>query len=87
LLDIEKTDLAKAKEVLGDKLVLYGNVPASLLVHGTPKDVEDYCKKLIEDCAEGGGFILSTECETPWDAQPENVRTIIETAIKYGQYR
>ena len=87
LLDLEKTDMGKAKEVLGDRLCLYGNVPASLLVYGTVKDVEEYCKKLIEDCAEGGGFILSTECETPWNAKPENVRAIIDSAIKYGQYR
>ena len=87
LLDLEKTDMAKAKEVLGDKVCLYGNTPSSLLVYGTPRDVEKYCKQLIEDCAEGGGFILSTECETPWNAKPENVRAIIDTAIKYGQYR
>ena len=87
LLDLEKTDMKKAKEILGDKVCLYGNVPSSLLVYGTPKDVEKYCKKLIEDCAEGGGFILSTECEVPWNSKPENVRAIIESAIKYGQYR
>ena len=86
LLDLEKTDMAKAKEVLGDRLCLYGNVPASLLVYGSVKDVEKYCKKLIEDCAEGGGFILSTECETPWNAKPENVRAIIDSAVKFGQY-
>jgi hypothetical protein len=87
LYDLEKTDMAKAKEVLGDKVCLYGNVPASLLVYGSVKDVEKYCKQLIEDCADGGGYILATECETPWNAKPENVKTIIDTAIKYGQYR
>ncbi|UCH70424.1 MAG: hypothetical protein JSV29_00085, partial [Candidatus Bathyarchaeota archaeon] len=87
LLDLEKTNMAKAKEVLGDKVCLYGNVPASLLVYGSVKDVEEHCRKLIADCAEGGGFILSTECETPWNAKPENVRAIIDAAIKYGQYR
>ena len=87
VLDLEKTNMAKAKEVLGDKVCLYGNVPSALLVYGAPKDVEKYCRKLIDDCADGGGFILSTECETPWNAKPENVKTIIDTAIKYGQYR
>jgi uroporphyrinogen-III decarboxylase len=87
ILDLEKTDIAKAKEILGDKVCLYGNVPSSLLVHGTVNDVKKYCKKLIEDCAEGGGFILSTECETPWDAKPENVRAIIDSAKEYGKYK
>lgn len=86
LLDFEKTDMKKAKEILGDRVCIFGNVPASLLVFGSTNDVEQYCKKLIKDCAEGGGFILATECETPWDAKRENVRAMIETAIKYGQY-
>ena len=78
--------MKKAKEILGDRVCLFGNVPASLLVYGSVSDVEKYCRGLIKDCAEGGGFILATECETPWDAKPENVRAIIDTAIKYGQY-
>ena len=86
-LDLEKTDMAKAKEILGDKVCLYGNVPSSILVYGSVHDVEKYCRTLIENCAEGGGYILSTECETPWNAKPENVKAIIDTAIKYGQYR
>ena len=85
--DLEKTDMKKAKEVLGDKVCLYGNVPSSILVYGTVHDVQKYCRKLIDDCGEGGGYILSTECETPWNAKPENVKTIIDTAIEYGQYR
>jgi hypothetical protein len=86
LLDLEKTDMKKAKEVLGDRVCILGNVPSTLLVYGTPEEVEKYCKKLIENCAEGGGFVLSTECETPWDSKRENVRAIIDAAIKYGQY-
>lgn len=86
LLDLEKTDLKKAKEILGDRVCILGNVPSALLVYGTPQDVEKHCRKLIEDCAQGGGFILSTECETPWDSKRENVRAIVEAAEKYGSY-
>ena len=63
--DLEKTNMKKAKEVLGDRVCILGNVPSALLVYGTPGEVEKCCRKLIEDCAEGGGFILRTECETP----------------------
>ena len=86
LLDFEKTDMKEAKKILGDRICLFGNIPASLLCYGSPQDVEEYCAKLIKDCAEGGGFILSTECETPWNAKPENIKAILETAKKYGQY-
>ena len=86
MLDLEKTDMKKAKDVLGDKLCIYGNVPSALLVYGSVEEVDGYCRQLIEDCASGGGFILGSECEVPWDSKPENVRAVIEAASKYGVY-
>jgi uroporphyrinogen-III decarboxylase len=86
LLDLEKTNMKKAKQVLGDEICLHGNVPATLLCLGTPEEVDVYCRQLIEDCAAGGGFVLSTECETPWNAKPENIKAMIDSASKYGQY-
>ncbi len=86
LIDFEKTEMKKAKEVLGDTVCIYGNVPSSMLVYGTPEEVDAYCKQLIKDCAEGGGYVLGTECEVPWDAKRENVKAMKDAAIKYGQY-
>ncbi|MEE8389198.1 MAG: uroporphyrinogen decarboxylase family protein, partial [Anaerolineae bacterium] len=86
MLDLEKTDMKKAKEVLGDTICLYGNVPSAMLCYGSVEDVDEYCKQLIEDCAPGGGFVLGTECETPWNAKPENVKAIGDAARKYGWY-
>jgi uroporphyrinogen-III decarboxylase len=86
MLDLEKTDMKKAKEGLGDTICLYGNVPSAMLCYGTVEDVDAYCKQLIEDCAPGGGFVLGTECETPWNAKPENVKAIGDAARKYGWY-
>lgn len=86
VLDFEKTEMKKAKEILGDRVCLYGNVPSSLLVYGTVEEVEAYSKKLIQECAEGGGYILGTECEVPWNAKRENVRAMIKAAEKYGKY-
>jgi len=86
LLDFEKTDMKKAKEIMGGKVCIYGNVPAAKMVYGSPEEMDAYCKQLIEDCGEGGGFILGTECEAPWDANPDNVRAMIKAAEKYGRY-
>lgn len=87
MLDFEKTDMKRAKEVLGDKVCIYGNVPAALMVYGSAQEVDDYCRRLINDCAKGGGFVLGTECEVPWDARPENVRAMIAAADHHGRYR
>ncbi len=85
-LDFEKTDLRAAKEILGGKVCFQGSVPSALLVYGSVEEVDDYCKKLIQDCGPGGGFSLGVECETPWDSKPENVRAMVQSVEKYGQF-
>jgi len=50
--------LPKAKELFGDYACIKGNVPGSLLNTGNPQQVEDYVRKSIEDCKDGGGFII-----------------------------
>ena len=71
------TDIFKAKQVLDQHMALHGDVPAPLLTLGTPDQVFDYCKKLIEVIGEGGGFILSSGCSTPHDSKIENVRAMV----------
>ncbi len=82
----DRTDMAKAKKAIGDKCCIAGNVPTSLMATGTPKQVKDYCKKLIETCAPGGGYILS--CGAAIDnGKVENVRAMIDTAKGHGVYK
>jgi len=85
-LDFEKTDLKKAKEILGGKVCFAGSVPSALLVYGSVGEVETYCKEMIDACGPGGGYILGNECETPWDSKPENVRAMVKSVEKFGQY-
>lgn len=85
-LDTEKTDMKRAKEVLGGTMALCGNVPSALLVYGTPEEVDAYCKKLIEDCGPGGGYFLGVECETPWNSKPENVKAMMDAPKKHAAW-
>lgn len=80
----EGTDMFKAKEVLGDIVCLRGNVPASILVTGTPADVDDYCRKLIQKVGKGGGFILDGAIGIPDEAKIENVVAMAESVKKYS---
>lgn len=77
------TDIFKAKEILSGKQCIMGDVRASLLTHGTPGEVKEYCTKLIDIIGKGGGFILSTGCYVPVDAKFENVKMMIDTAKSY----
>ncbi len=80
------TDIFQAKSVLRDHMCLMGDVPPALLTLGTPKEVTDYCRRLIDEVGEGGGFILAQGCTVPADAKFENVRAMLETARDHGQY-
>lgn len=77
------TDIMEAKRVLKDHACIMGDVPATLLTTGEPKEVIAYTKKLMDIVGEGGGFILSTGCSCPPDAKPENIKAMIETGRTY----
>jgi len=82
----EKTDMALAKQVLGDHACIAGNITGSLLYAGTPEDVKKYCRWLIDTCGPGGGYILSLGISVEY-VNPANLQAIIETAKEYGVYQ
>jgi hypothetical protein len=82
----EQMDMAKAKEVLGKTACIAGNVPASVLLTGTPEEVKEYCGRLIDIAGKGGGFILTGGSDIS-KGNPENLRAMMEAAQKYGTYQ
>jgi len=81
----EKTDIFKAKEILGNQVCIRGNVPASMLCTGSPQEVRDYCKKLIDVVGKGGGFIMDGANSLD-EEKPENVKAMIDFTREYGVY-
>ncbi|MEJ2170033.1 MAG: uroporphyrinogen decarboxylase family protein [Desulfobacterales bacterium] len=82
----DQTDMAKAKETVGDTLCLFGNVPSAMLKIGTPGDVEEYCKKLIDTAGKGGGFVMGNGAFFD-HAKPENLKTMVDFTKEYGVYK
>ncbi len=85
LAQFENTDLLRAKEIVGNNMCICGNVPMSLLHAGTPQEVKDYCKKLIDVVGKDGGLIIAPKSVLD-DAKPENVRAMIAFTKEYGVY-
>jgi uroporphyrinogen-III decarboxylase len=81
----EDIDMARAKKILGDSACIAGNVPASLMHAGTPQEVKEYCRKLIETCGPGGGYIL-TGAAGMNEGNPDILRAYMEAAKEYGVY-
>jgi uroporphyrinogen-III decarboxylase len=81
----DRTDMSRAKRILGDRNCISGNVPTSLLCTGTPQEIKEYCRKLIEVCAPGGGYILNGGASVH-NTTAENLRAMMEAAKEYGAY-
>lgn len=80
-------DMAEAKRRVGDKLCLKGNINTTeFMIYSTPKEIEDKCKKLIDDAGYNGGFILSTGDQCGRDTPEANIFKMVETAKTYGKY-
>jgi len=78
-------DIFRAKEILGDIACLKGGVPNSLLCTGTPDDVKEHCKKLIDVVGKAGGFIMDAGAAIG-EAKPENLKAMIDFTKEYGVY-
>lgn len=81
-------DIKEVKRRYGHKLCLKGNLNTfEFMLRATPEQVEERAKRLIDDCAEGGGFVLSTGDQCGRDTPDANLFKLVEVAQTYGNYR
>ena len=77
--------MAEAKRKLGGIACISGGFPPFLLNYGTKQQVIDECKRLLDICAPGGGFIFETAYGMDY-AKEENVEAMFDTVRTYGKY-
>jgi len=82
----EFMDMAAAKKTVGRNNCIYGNLPISIMVTGTPEQVREGCRKLIEDCAPGGGYILSASASMD-QGNIANLHAMMDAAKEFGVYK
>lgn len=83
---IDRSDPEKVKKILGDKFCISGGLPNALLAVGTPKEVRDYCRRLIKLLGRDGGYIMDASAIIQNDAKVENVKAMTEVTREYGDY-
>lgn len=80
-------DIAEIKRRYGSKVCLKGNLNTfDFMLNATPAQVEERAKRLIDDCAAGGGFVLSTGDQCGRDTPDANLFKLVEVAKTYGAY-
>ena len=60
---IEGDDIFDAKKNIGGNLTIAGGMPLDLIKFGDENECTDYAKKLLDECAPGGGYIFSSSRE------------------------
>jgi len=61
-------------------------MPISTLSVGTQDEIKAAVKKLMNECAAGGGYIMMTGA-TIEDIPGANVKTFIDASKEYGVYK
>jgi hypothetical protein len=82
----DRTDVFRAREILGDAMCIAGNMPLTLLSVGTADEIRSYARNLIDVVGRDGGFIMSSNTVMD-DADPERVRIWVDFTREYGVYR
>jgi uroporphyrinogen decarboxylase len=81
-------DIGEVKKKYGHTLCLKGNLNTfDFMLNATPEQVEEKAKRLIDMCAPGGGFVLSTGDQCGRDTPDANLFKLVEVAKTYGQYK
>ncbi len=80
-------DLGEVKRCYGDKVCLLGNVDCGYTLSEAPlEEVEADVKRCLREGGPGGGYVLMSSNSLHSSVRPENYRTMVETAHRYGKY-
>ncbi|MGQ9732780.1 MAG: uroporphyrinogen decarboxylase family protein [Candidatus Zipacnadales bacterium] len=83
---VDQADIFEVHRVLGDRFALSGGVSNFLLSYGTPDQVREHVKSIIDGVARDGGYILDAGAIMQNDTRAENLRAMTEFAREYGVY-
>ena len=84
---VDKADISEVHKELGQKFCMSGGIPNWLLATGTPNEVRQYCKKVIDGVAGDGGYIMDASAIVQNDAKIENIKAMTEFTREYGAYK
>ena len=81
-----EVDLDKIADVMGGKVVLLGNVSPLLIAEGTPMEIKEATRRVIEKLAPCKGLIVQDGNNIAPGTPVENINAMMEAALEYGRY-
>jgi uroporphyrinogen decarboxylase len=80
-------DLKSLKSKYGDRIVFCGAIDTHrVLPFGTPDDVRQEVKRVIETLGPGGGFMLGPVHTVMNDVPAQNVLAMVDAVAEFGRY-
>jgi len=79
----EKVDLERARNILGDKICIIGNVGTTNMLMNSPGEVAEESLMCIEKAGKNGSFVLCTGCGISKDCPPDNIEAMVKTTKEY----
>ncbi len=79
-------DMKMAKDAVKGRLCLCGNVDTGLLVSGTPQQIYEATRKLLETCKAGGGLILGASNAVYYETPAENYLAMNQAWREHGRF-
>jgi len=81
------SDLAGLKKRFGKNIIFCGGIDTQrILPEGTPGEVRDEVKRVIQLLGEGGGYMVSSVHTIMNDVPPENVLAMVDAVVEFGTY-
>ena len=79
-----KTDINKIHEICKDKITLFGIIdPSGIMALGTPAQVEEEAKKLLDLYKESPRFVMNAGCALPAFTPSENIERLVSITRNY----
>jgi len=83
---VDRGDVFEVHKAVGHKFCISGGIRNDLLALGTPDDVREFCRKVIDGVARDGGYIMDASAIIQNDAKVENVKAMTDATREYGVY-
>ena len=79
-----KTDINKIHEICKDKITLFGIIdPSGIMALGTPAQVEEEAKKLLDLYKDSPRFVMNAGCALPAFTPSENIERLVSITRNY----
>ena len=77
--------MPELKKRYGSKLAFCGAIDTQkILPFGTPQEVRQEVRRVIEILAPGGGYLLSSVHTIMNEVPPENILAMVDAAVEFG---